>query len=537
MLDAIFTGLAFGMPDVLSGKFFNSNHVLSFGDSTSSVMGFGTRNIIMGVAPNVNVSVDLLSPFFTKQPSTVSVPWKFLRGLFGLDGLANLNVGAMDNLNYGGVDSTFTRKANAAITKHYSGSGEEDKYPAALKATMTLGLLAIFSVNLATKLMFPNDSAENTKNYNKDLRYILLSGVYSFATPRFIQLLITLEKTYAAQAVADTSPEKILDIQKILKEKLKENEETVKAVIAAEQNRIDGSIFVNQALEDEKNRIETQFNAVKAAANKQVDYLNSMLGTTKNGGRQWAENDADMYTSFKSYSLTTKSSLSFESKDKRNRSKMTFDQNGILLESDRSINLSPNGGVKISSTGGSLDFGFPANGGNLNHFVISSQNNSMNLQVGDESRGPSFIMNGANNQITLSHGTPDAGRCLEITDSNLTVRGGRVDNSGRVIASSSKVVIAVGRDQLEYSRGGLIQIEGDQGITIQVGNSSIKVKADEVSLNCAGSCIKVKNSGVTIEGANFVTNSELEKKVKELLHNAEATIINNNKVQLHLFGK
>jgi|GEM_PF-2750167 len=229
-------------------QLFNSSYSIIFGDSTNWILGLGRQTNILG--PDIKLIMDwteLLGTLSKKEENS-----NILRSLLmGQGGSSDMILGGKNLLNYGKMDTTFSRKAIESVKRELANKGENKHWPhKGIILCIILGASVLIGLNVLARTVYMTQ-ALSADPATRTLLQSLFQLISKTLEPRLIGLLTTYELSLWIVEQGKPVPEKTANLSK-------EVSVTVKDITTATTNLTQAELVNNQSAQQIQPMIENK---------------------------------------------------------------------------------------------------------------------------------------------------------------------------------------------------------------------------------------------------------------------------------------
>lgn len=501
-------------------KWVNSKFDIVFGNSASWILGFGRTTSLLG--PDLKVVMDW---------SIVldAIPLGFYGSAvsFGKGGATDLILANKDSLNYGNIDSTFTRKKIAARKKERV--PPEDAWPSFwLVLTLTLSISVMITAVVMARVIYmgvwidPLDPTKSNDISVKEQRekYNLIRELIQINVGLIETRLVALLFAYECTLLAVENTDKMRKELEEETEKIKKlSNETLLIV-----NETSKSILTNAKVPQEiNNEIKNASKAISSSADnfnnkieEVTDDVGAISGKIPSPNRERDDSNAILHKKRKEFVFTAEENIMMIAgkADKESRLELSaplisFEAPGSNIEQDRDT---------ISITSSTEDGSIILRQGIQPRNVIHLADGTMSISCGDALNGPSIVSQ--NGEMVIRNGIPEIGPEIKFGSTALTLKCG----VSSLDLTAAGIVLECGPSKLELS---------PRSFEIKVGEIvSHKLSLMDQNLTVAENKMELGIKGLTEKCIILEQKVDALFKAKVLMESSNVSAIANTKTAL-----
>ncbi len=505
---------------------YNSKIDITFGDSTSWLIGLGRMTNIFG--PDLKVVADWL---FISELLIDKIPLTKLKNILeplsGSRGATDLILGGKDSLNYGPTkDISIVRKKDKPLEVKIFGQTKGQKlWPTPLVKLIIFPYLVLLTIVVTSRLAYMQVGKFSEKNVRDQVR-----GALNMSAPliesRWVACLLLYEKlTFTADE---------LKIQTAKFNSVAEEFSKQVDADAAKLQALPENILITDQLKkriiDENNKIKQHLAGTvkykETAITKAVDYLKVSIPYMGQTEDEFIKSNSRLDSTYRGLTYNVDEAINFNATSGK--------LNSIFALTPDAINLKSAGTSfqfgSIANQKGMIDISFSENagyiklgadGGSLSHMTI--RNESILIQSGKtNTKNPTIEL--SEGQIKLRCGSVAFGPEILIKNNELTFSvGGPLGSS--FVMSDKGINLEVGAlSILKISTGG---IDIKSGLT-----TSTKWSAQSIDMAVAENKIKIGLADLKKQAIMLKKNIDAVDKIKSVLSKLDVSAISDTNAAL-----
>lgn len=504
-------------------KWVNSKFDIVFGNSASWILGFGRTTSLLG--PDLKMVMDW-SIVLDAMPAVGK--WGYLSAFgFGKGGATDLILANKDSLNYGNIDSTFSRKKHPARKKERV--PPEDAWPSFwLVLTLTLSISVMITAVVMARVIYmgvwidpldptkSNDISVREQREKYNLMRELIQINVGLIETRLVAVLFVYECTLLAVEEAKKKAKEVKkEIENISVLAIEISQlitETSKSIITNAKVPLE----ITNIIENTSKSIASSVDNVENHIVELIDDVGSIVGLIPSPNRERDDSNAILHKKRKEFVFTAEENIKMIAGkvDKYSRLELvapliSSKAPGSIIEQD--LNTIS---IKSSGENGSIIL----RQGTTSRNVIHLADGTMSISCGDALTGPSIVSK--NGDMVIRNGVPEIGPEIKFSSTALTLTCG----VSSLDLTAAGIVLKCGASKLELSP---ISFE------IQVGEIvSHKLSLMDQKLTVAENKMEFSIKGLTEKCIILEQKVDALIKAKVLMESSDVSAIASTKTSL-----
>jgi hypothetical protein len=498
-------------------KWVNSKFDIVFGNSASWILGFGRNTSLLG--PDLKVVMDWSIVLDAIPPLGY---WSAFG--FGKGGATDLILANKDSLNYGNIDSTFSRKKHGPRKKE-----RVDGWPSFwLVLTLTLSISVMITAVVMARVIYmgvwidpldptkSNDISVKEQREKYNLIRELIQIHVGLIETRLVAVLFVYECTLLA---VEEAKKKVEEVKKEI-----ENISVLAIEISQLITETSKSIITNAEVPLEiTNIIENTSKSIASSADnvenhivELIDDVGSIVGLIPSPNRERDDSDAILHKKRKEFVFTAEENIKMIAGKVDKYSGLELVAPLISSNAPGSIIKQDLNTISIKSSGknGSIIL----RQGTTPRNVIHLADGTMSISCGDALTGPSIVSK--NGDMVIRNGVPEIGPEIKFSSTALTLTCG----VSSLDLTAAGIVLKCGASKLELSP---ISFETQVGEIV-----SHKLSLMDQKLTVAENKMEFSIKGLTEKCIILEQKVDALIKAKVLMESSDVSAIASTKTSL-----